>query len=232
MRPGPGVGGTARSPSVGVPGRLMSRLGIGASPLAARGGIRGGAADELRQRLSPPFARTSEHVEHYEEPRAPCSSAPPSQRASAREREEELAAARLASEEQLAEEDRAALALASEEERQLAAAIRASLAERDAADAADDDTARQGAPRARTNARTAWASPHVPRPRVARPPPGYPPSSPHFKRPPPGYPPSHPSHRSSVSRGGESLTDVPALASDTDISPETSISDRLSDGYV
>ena len=216
----PGGGGTARSPSVGVPGRLMSRLGISASPLPGRG--RGGTAHELRQRLSPPFVRTSEHEEHS-------SSAPPSDRASALERNE-LAAARRAS----VEKDRAALALASDEERQLAAAIRASLAERDAADAADaadDDTARQGASRARTNARTAWASPAVARPHVARPPPGYPPSSPHLKRPPPGYPPSHPSHRTSLSRGGENLADVPALASSSEVSPENS-SDRVSDGYV
>ena len=79
----------------------------------------------------------------------------PSQRASQRaleEEEDQLAAARLASE----EEDHSTLTLVSEEERQLAAAIQASLAESDK----NGGTAPQGASRPST----AWGSPSVARP--------------------------------------------------------------------
>ncbi len=147
MSPGNGAG-TARPPS--VPGRLMSLLGTrgtSASPPHGQShtNVAGDAADDPRQRLSPPLTRTSDYVEHRM----------PGQRASQRAREEEdqLAAARLASE----EEDRTALTLASEDERQLAAAIQASLTESDEA----GDMARQSA---RSRPSTAWESPSVARP--------------------------------------------------------------------
>ena len=157
-RGSPGGGGTVRPPS--VPGRLMSRLGprgASASPAPHGQGLTNAAADaadDPRQRLSPPLARTSDYVEHTHN----CIVRMPSQRASqrasqcAREEEDQLAAARLASE----EEDHSALTLASEEERQLAAAIQASLTESDK----NDGTAPQGASRPTT----AWGSPSVARP--------------------------------------------------------------------
>ena len=96
----PGGGGTAHPPS--VPGRVMSRLGTrssSAGPPHGRDDMNEArdSADDLRQRLSPPFARTSDCVEHAEHRL-------PSQRASQRAREEErhLAAAIQAS---LAESD-------------------------------------------------------------------------------------------------------------------------------